>query len=482
MKLQSAPSVRVIEYSDWFSAGHIVVNAVPAGKAMMSRSRMLPAVIGALLILSACAPGSPKASENPADTPPSPAGTFDVASAGAVKLVLWDQEVTPGVSTVIDELNKEFMAKYPNVTIERSTKNLADLKTTLKLALSGDQPPDVVQANQGYSDMAAFVEAGLLTPMGNYSARYGWDKRFPATQLALNSVSKDGKTLGTGDLYGISLSGEVVGIFYNKAKLADLKMKLPTTMEEFGKQLAEIKQAGEIPIQLGTSDKWSAIHVYGDIVGAQAGADAVSKLIFGQGGSFTDEPIVTAAQTLADWAKAGYFVDGYQGQTNDIAVENFGKGQGIYFIGGTWNQEPFAKALGHDVGFTVLPQSSGGKLASLGGIGLPFAIPAKSKNKDVAAAYIDFISSQEAMTKLAKNEQLPSVLPEDFTPKADTVAAEVWNTWKTINTDNGLIPYLDWTTLTMYDTITAQLQMLMAGQVDGKAFAQALQADNAKRG
>ena len=64
-------------------------------------------------------------------------------------LTVWDQEVRGGQEAQIKRLNAAFQAKYPNVKIKRVAKSFTDLNATLKLAVSGDRAPDVVQANQG---------------------------------------------------------------------------------------------------------------------------------------------------------------------------------------------------------------------------------------------------------------------------------------------------------------------------------------------
>ena len=38
----------------------------------------------------------------------------------------------------------------------------------------------------------------------------------------MNQFSADGKKFGTGNLYGLPMTGEVVGVYYNKAKLRKL--------------------------------------------------------------------------------------------------------------------------------------------------------------------------------------------------------------------------------------------------------------------
>ena len=111
---------------------------------------------------------------------------------------------------------------YPNVTIKRTVESFSDLKTTLKLALSSNTPPDVVQANQGYPDMGAFVAAGMLRPMNDYAKLYGWDSYYPEALLKQNSFSSDGKTWQGDTLFGVSQTGEVVGIYYNRQLLSCL--------------------------------------------------------------------------------------------------------------------------------------------------------------------------------------------------------------------------------------------------------------------
>jgi raffinose/stachyose/melibiose transport system substrate-binding protein len=75
-----------------------------------------------------------------------------VTEKGPVTLTVWDQESGP-VSKVWDRLNTEFEHKYPNVTIKRVNRDFGELKTLLKLAISGPHAPDVVEANQGWPDM-----------------------------------------------------------------------------------------------------------------------------------------------------------------------------------------------------------------------------------------------------------------------------------------------------------------------------------------
>ena len=103
---------------------------------------------------------------------------IDVAKAGDVTLTVWDQEVRGGQRKQIERLNAAFQERYPNVTIKRVAKSFEDLNTTLKLAVSGDKAPDVVQANQGRPVMGQLVKGGLLRPLDAYAEAYGWADRY----------------------------------------------------------------------------------------------------------------------------------------------------------------------------------------------------------------------------------------------------------------------------------------------------------------
>ena len=135
----------------------------------------------------------------------------DISKAGDVTLTVWDQEVRGGQRKQIEQLNKEFQEKYPNVKIERVAKSFEDLIKTVKLAASGSDAPDVVEANQGRPIMGEMVKAGLIRPVTDYAEVYGWADRYSPLLLDLNKFSPDGKEFGSGELYGLSQMGEIVG-------------------------------------------------------------------------------------------------------------------------------------------------------------------------------------------------------------------------------------------------------------------------------
>lgn len=428
-----------------------------------------------LLTASACAPG-PSGDSAPAT--PTNAVSKDISSAGPVTLNVWDQNTDGGIAKAQEDLNAQFHQKYPNVTINRTVESFSDLKTTLKLALSSNTPPDVVQANQGYPDMGAFVSAGMLRPMNDYAKLYGWDGYYPQGLLKQNSFSHDGKTWQGDTLFGVSQTGEVVGIYYNRQKLASLGLSAPTTLGELDSAMGAAKAKGILPMAFGNLDKSPGIHLFGVVQAALAGAPAVQNLVSGQGGAWTDPASLKAAQQIAEWSTKGYLTPGTNGVSRDDAIAGFGKGDALFTLTGTWMQQPLNDALGDGVGFTTLT-SVDGKPATTGGQGLAWAITSKSAHPDVAAAYIDFITNAKAAQLLVDSGNLPTVLPAGYEPKAGTLAGDIATQYRDVQAADGVVPYLDYTTPTFYDTLTAGMQELLGGQSDPQQFVEALQTDYA---
>ena len=433
------------------------------------------AAASVVLSMSACAPGP---SGDTAAPSPTNEASKDISSAGPVTLTVWDQNTDGGIAKAQDQLNAQFHEKYPNVTIQRTVESFSDLKTTLKLALSSNTPPDVVQANQGYPDMGAFVAAGMLRPMNDYAKLYGWDGYYPESLLKQNSFSNDGKTWQGDTLFGVSQTGEVVGIYYNRQLLSSLGLQAPKTLSDLNSAMAAAKAKGILPMAFGNLDKSPGIHLFGVVQAALAGAPAVNELVSGQGGAWTDEASLKAAQQVADWSKQGYLTPGANGVSRDDAVAGFGKGGALFTLTGTWLQQTMQDDLGGNVGFATL-NSTDGSPATTGGQGLAWAITSKSAHPDVAAAYIDFITNAKAAQTLLDTGNLPTVLPTGYQPQSGTVAADIATQYRDVQKANGEVPYLDYSTPTFYDTITAGMQELIGGQLDAQQFVDTLQKDYA---
>jgi len=434
---------------------------------MKKSSILLSISLALMILLSACTKVVTPTDENPSET------------SGEQILLVWDQFYRDEESKVIETLNAEFEAAHPGVKIQREVKVLADLQTTVKLALSQADGPDVAQVNQGRNDMGALVEAGLLLPLNTYLDEYNWSSVFSTSVASRNSFTEDGKTFGTGNLYGVSPTAEVVGVFYNKDIFKANKWDVPTTFEDFEALLAEIKDAGITPISFGSLDGWNAIHEYSAIQHLLVSLDYINHLTYGVNNVSFDTPEnLEAAQILQDWANAGYFSDGFPGIGYDDSNNLFKAGNGAMTITGSWLAPELLVDTDQEFGFFLLPPYSGKSGLAIGGVGVPFAIRKTSEKQDLAAAYLDWMISPRAAELWAEAGMLPAMaLPEDTKLDTDNLFGDTLTAWNTINQSNAVGHYIDWATPTFYDTLVAELQKLLGGISTPANFTKAVEAD-----
>ncbi|HQM65331.1 MAG TPA: extracellular solute-binding protein, partial [Anaerolineaceae bacterium] len=396
-------------------------------------------------------------------------------------LVVWDQFYRDVESNVMETLNAEFEQAHPGVKIERVVKTLDDLKVTLKLALSEPNGPDVAQVNQGRSDMGAMVQADLLLPLNDYSVQYGWANIFSTSVTSRNSFTPDGKTFGQGNLYGVSPTAEVVGVYYNKGIFAEHGWQIPQTFEEFEALLAEIKAAGITPISFGSLDGWNAIHEFSAIQHLLVTPEYINNLVYGVNNVSFDIPEnQRAAEILLNWANSGYFTEGYAGIGYDDSNLLFKAGNGAMTITGSWLAGELVTDTDQQFGFFLLPPFEGKSGMAIGGVGIPFAIRKTTDKADLAAEYLNWMISPRAAELWAKAGMLPAMsLPESAGIETDNLFGDTLKAWETINKNNAVGHYIDWATPTFYDTLVSELQKLLGGMSTPAEFTAAVQKDYA---
>lgn len=437
-----------------------------------------------LTMLAGCAPMVAPTTQ-PAPSGEEAATTTEGAESGAaVTLTVWDNWTRAEDSTLMDKLVADFEAAHPGVTVNRVVKSTDDLKATARLAMSADDGPDVAQINQGWSDMGAMVQGGLLLPLTDYAAQYGWLDKISPGLAARNSFSEDGTRFGEGTLYGVPPVAELVGVFYRKDIFAELGLGVPKTFAEFEATLQQLKDAGHVPLTFGNLDGWPAGQTLGEILGVQLPDRSVlDDLIYasGQGASWDSPEVVSAAQKLVEWVDNGYFTSGFEGIGYDDSGNLFSNGEGAMMLTGSWMSSTFqAGPHGENIGFFLVPPAEeGGFKMSTGGTSLAYAIRAGTPNADLAAEYLDWMMSDEVAQQWIGVGIVPVTAVDAAGLEEGTLFADLVAAWQSMNSRDEVGHYLDWASPTFYDTLTAALQELMAKQISPEEFAQRLQADRA---
>lgn len=427
------------------------------------------------------ATAAPTAAAEATAAPTAAAEATEAPAGEEQTLLVWDQFYRGVESEVIDTLNAEFEADHPGVTIERVSKVLDDLNTTVKLAMSEPSGPDVSQVNQGRGDMGAMVQADLLLPLDDYAEQYGWNDLFSASVLSRNSFTPDGATFGEGSLYGVSPTAEVVGVYYNKQKFEENGWTVPTTWDEFTQLLADIKAAGETPIAFGNLDGWNGIHEFSAVQHVLVDGEYINDFVYAVNDVSFDTPEnQEAARIMQEWVEAGYFTEGFTGIGYDDVTVLFKSGDGVLTITGSWLAGELVDGE-FDFGFFLVPQESADEpQLAIGGVGIPYAIRKTTENPDLAAEYVNWMVSPRAAQLWAEASFVPAMpLPEGTEVEEGSLFADTVAAWNRINEDNGVGHYIDWATPTFYDTIVAELQKLFGMQTTPEEFTANVQQDYA---
>ena len=435
------------------------------------------AALSGLGVLAACAPGSDTGDGDGAGGPAADEVETDISSLGDITLVMWDQEVRGAQNDAIEALIEAFRGEYPNVTIERNSQSFDDLQQQTGLALSGNDVPDVLQVNNARGDMGTFVADGLLTDLSGYAEAYGWEDRFAPSVLSKMRYSPDGVTFGEGSLFGLAQTGEICGIYYSQSKLEELGLEPPSSWEEVFELVEAAAEAGEQPIMLGNLDQWPALHVFGPLQAHFVGAEEIVTLGMGNAGAdWTSEENLAALTQLADWGTGGALGDSPNGLAYDDAWPSYTEGNGVLLIGGSWLGPDMEAVMGEDLRFMAPPPGADGSVATTGGTGIPFSIPAQAENADAAAAFIDYITSDKAMELIAEAGGMPVNDTADLAPDSG-VNKDIYEAFDAVSTEGTLLPYLDYATPSFADTAGATLQEVIGGQTEPSAAAEALQED-----
>jgi raffinose/stachyose/melibiose transport system substrate-binding protein len=129
--------------------------------------------------------------------------------------------------------------------------------------------------------------------------------------------------------------------------------------------------------------------------------------------------------------------------------------------------------------FPMPPATEGGKYAGMTSNTLAFSIAARSKNKNAAALFLDFLTTREA-AKVAVGSGYAALTtgsaPASEPSLSGTLTEQIQAGYARIAADNGFDSWLQNAAPAVGTKLTQQLQLLVTGKVEPSAMVQTLQA------
>jgi raffinose/stachyose/melibiose transport system substrate-binding protein len=405
-----------------------------------------------------------------------PGGSGPEASGIPVSTEIGPEEVSITVRVNADQeamwtaLADGFEADYPSVTVDLETEAFDTLQQNAPRYLSSTDAPDLLRlAAPGDT-----VVDGLLLNLDPYADAWGWDE-FPSSQLEQWTLESNGRTKGSGSLYGLSAGFGLVGLYYDEAKLAALGFdEPPATLSEFEEVLAAAQASGQVAI-LG-----DVTYLFQGLMQSLGATDQVRDWVNNvEGASIDVSEAVEAATILQQWSDAGYLAADASTTDAGTAFGRFLGGEGVFFSHGSWFAGGVDQATGGPYGFTVLPTDDA-PLATMSA-GNAMVIPASAAHPNEAAAFLDWIQRDAGRKIIVEVGGLApgGVGDLDLAALADRpVFVATLDTFARVNDDGGIVDFLANATASMASsTLVPQAQLLLGGRATPEEFVAALQSD-----
>jgi raffinose/stachyose/melibiose transport system substrate-binding protein len=431
--------------------------------------------------LAAIAAGSALVTLAACSAPGSGSGSPAAATPTAVNTAVGDTPATltlfsaAGLQTYEQGLADAFEARYPKIKVKLRVEADNNYNTVLPRVLASDSAPDLVQPY----DLLGGVKDNLLTNLDAYDKAYGWSEKVPASALAPGRVSMG--VIGGGPLYQAGGSaGPLVGVFYNKELAAKVGMTtVPSSVAELETVMAKAKKQGITPIVASNQDGLIG-HLYNLLLGDYMGAQKLSDIVYHKPSAGLDTPeAVKATETLQKWIKAGYFASDVNAVNQEASYGQFTGGKGLFFFQGSWITQTIDKTFKGKYGvFPMPPATEGGAYAGMTSNTLAFSIAARSKNKDAAALFLNFLTTPDAAKVAVKNgyAALTGDAKSAGRPSlSGSLTEQIQTGYAAIAADNGFDSWLQNSAPAVGTKLTQQLQLLVSGKVEPAGMVKTLQ-------
>ncbi|HYJ55919.1 MAG TPA: extracellular solute-binding protein [Mycobacterium sp.] len=426
------------------------------------------AVLSAAAVMPLVAGCAPPGSENANPGAQTPVRVNTDLGTEPVELTLYDGA---GLKKVDDALIAAFTELHPNVTITARYDPDDVQAVNAPRVIASSDPPDIARVIA----LPGAVKNRQLTDLGPWADAYGWEQ-LPPGQLAMYRVDKNG-VRGTGSQYTMASGFTVTGLYYNKDLAAHVGMtRPPASLHELEQSMSAAKQRGIVPLMAGNKSGQVTFSVQ-MMLNAILGRDAVNDWVFNVPGATVDTPgAVDAVRVVAGWAADGYFPKDTNGTDSTTAAGRFAAGEALFYASGNWDAATLQAKMGDNVGFLLPPVRDGDRPVAMSDPVSNFAIPAGSDKKNAAAAFLDFLRSEQGRQVVVDGGFAPSGSGPATLVEPDTLRAEIQRAFATLVAADGQVQFVQNATNGMSGTWLPQVQMLVAGKTTAADLTAAVQS------
>ena len=418
----------------------------------MLRARMA-ITLSALVAVSWFATTGCKDKARPAE------GAGSQAAAGAqaaTVLKLWHYEPPNSAMGIAwKQAISNFEKSHPGVTVKFEEKGFEQIQQNAGMILNSDEAPDLMEYNKGNATAGLLSKQGLLTDLTAEASKRGWDKVLsPSLQTTARYDARG--VMGGDKWFGVPNYGEFVMVYYNKDLFDKQGVKVPTSLAELEAAMATFVKAGVPPLSVAGAEYPAHQIVY---LLALSKADrkwVTAYQVYDGKIDFHGPELSFGATAFADWVAKGFVPKNSAGIRAEDMGTAFAQGKFPMMISGSWWYGRFMDQITtFQWGTFLFP---GNKLHP-GSSGNLWVVPSHSKNKALAADFIDETLKPEIQELLGNSGGVPvAARPESITKPKNRELIAAFNA---ISAQDGLAFYPDWPAPGYYDVLVAAVQELI---------------------
>jgi multiple sugar transport system substrate-binding protein len=330
-----------------------------------------------------------------------------------VTLNVWSHEADEDAKVALREQAARDLEKaHPGVKVKITWYEKNPLLAALKTALPAGQGPDVFYVEPDWTE---YVTAGYLEPLDdlvNWKTIQPW-----ARQVWIH----DGKT------YAVPQEAYTNELYYNKDLLKKLGVELPAngqfTQSQFLDLVKKAKAAGITPIAQGVGDRpFPGGYIISEALLRKLGKDDYRKLYTGKL-SFEDPRVVAVFTWTKELVDAGAYPKNFMTlKLGESHYYFYSKPGALMLPMGSWYtgrafvpEDKGGQPKDFPIGIMQFPAMDGGACnqCKTSGIGASFAINAASKQKKLAAEFLNAMSTPEMGKRWIETVYLQSAVDVD---------------------------------------------------------------------
>jgi len=383
----------------------------------------LSAVAGTGALLAGCAQAT--STEEPAEVVEEE-GEVEPTPAPPEKkhLVTWNVGV--GNEEFERQLLQDFNDTHTDIEIELDPALaglawLTEAMQKLRVALENKAGPDFIGDIDAGSALEAIVASGEVMDLTPAFAQYGWDDVFP--EVFVERATIDGK------IYGLPMTVETVGLFYNMDMFEELGLSVPKTFDEYLDVLQEIKDAGYYGYAIGLAGGWPSAFMASAFCYGSAGSEY--RAVLSGDMPWTDcDRCLDGLEAYYHIVEAGYTNPDVLGIDQTQANDLFFQGQTAMTLSGPWSIQSIRDAEpDFEVGFFYMPPlDPNTDIRTFGGETGVLLASNHTKYPEAVLEFFDWFFSEETAVKLVRAEvgiePIPFTVPDDLDPLMAYVTKE----------------------------------------------------------